>query len=463
MTIPRKRRGGRPEPIPVDVVSITESAREGFYGCRIGHNILFDERGLRSYFFAEPEPILLDALVLCAAIEYCDRFFKRPVQHWARHFAVSLPVYDVDRWSSSNVQDTLAEAINLVTGDYWSFEFRARHDDSETNWDQSLALSREISAVIPFSDGLDSLAVASLLSTEMGDKLVRVRVGNMPSGSDLHLKTLEPFTRIPFRVVAVDGQFRESSARSRGFKFALISGLAAHIAQAKTVFLPESGQGILGPLAVGVGQAYADHRNSPVFTNKMERFFASLLDDEIRFEFPRLWNTKGETLRAYVEKVGKSSGLWKSTRSCWQQSRQVSVDHQRRQCGVCAACMLRRMSIQAAHLEDQPSSYVWENLRTTDFVDAVAPSFRPSRAISALREYAIAGTLHMEHLARLRYSDLDKPSLQLVSFQLGGALRMDAKDVYDHIDELLQRHEREWRRFLDHLGKDSFVTRWAGG
>jgi hypothetical protein len=66
---------------------------------------------------------------------------------------------------------------------------------------------------------------------------------------------------------------REVSGRSRGFKFALISGIAAYLANADEIVIPESGQGALGPVLSDVGHAYPDYRNYPLFTRRMEQFF----------------------------------------------------------------------------------------------------------------------------------------------------------------------------------------------
>ena len=41
--------------------------------------------------------------------------------------------------------------------------------------------------------------------------------------------------------------------------------------------MPESGQGALGPALAPVGQAYADYRNHPLFTGRMEKFLFALL------------------------------------------------------------------------------------------------------------------------------------------------------------------------------------------
>ena len=49
----------------------------------------------------------------------------------------------------------------------------------------------------------------------------------------------------------------------------------------------------------------------PLHAKRMERFDRALLNKEICYVFPRIWNTKGETLREYVS--GEND--WASTRS----------------------------------------------------------------------------------------------------------------------------------------------------
>ena len=92
---------------------------------------------------------------------------------------------------------------------------------------------------------------------------------------------------------------------SRGFKFAMISGLAAYLTGAKRIIVPESGQGALGPPLVSVAHAHRDYRNHPLFAHRMERLLVALLEQPIRYEFPRLWYTKGETLATLCRHRGR--------------------------------------------------------------------------------------------------------------------------------------------------------------
>lgn len=67
--------------------------------------------------------------------------------------------------------------------------------------------------------------------------------------------------------------------------------------------------------------------------------------------------------------IERNPDEWNKTRSCWQQSRNSSFASKRRHCGVCAACMLRRLSFHAAGI-DQPK----ENFR------------RPMAGVNAMSE-----------------------------------------------------------------------------
>ncbi|HUN96779.1 MAG TPA: 7-cyano-7-deazaguanine synthase, partial [Bradyrhizobium sp.] len=319
-------------------------------------------------------------------------------------------------------------------------------------------LPQGTTAVMPFSDGLDSRAVAGLMARELGEKFVRVRLGT--KDYDGHLPGKRPFTSVPYDVNAGAKKFVESTARSRGFKFALLSGLAAHLAKAGQVIVPESGQGALGPALVVVGQAYEDYRSHPMFTSRMEKFLYALLGYTVRFQFPRLWYTKAETLKKFVEECDDGSS-WKDTWSCWQQSRHSHADGKRRHCGICAACMLRRLSVHAAGLQEPREAYLWEKLDAPLFEDGAVGSVPDNKKQGRMRHYAIAGALHLDHLASLRSSTANAGMLKLSGFQLSRALGIAETEARTGLDRLLAQHETEWKSFRESLGDSSFVTQWS--
>lgn len=445
----------------VDVVEAGGRPRSGAIRCEIGKELCFSLEPLKKYFLAEWNGLVFDSLLLAAAVEFCDRSGKRPVYGWGRDFDLRLPVHDPDRWSDPIVMDALHDALSFLTGDRWRVSFAARTTPEPAPRQRPLRLLCDDYVVIPFSDGLDSRAVAQLEEKKLGDRLIRVRVGSKTRDHRLQVKASRKrprFTSIPYRVRPVGRDFKESSGRSRGFKFFMASGLAAYLLGSKRIIIPESGQGALGPWLIPVGYTPADYRNHPMFARRMEVFLAVLLKHELSYEFPRLWFTKGETLREYVEICG-AEAAWQTTWSCWQQNRQVSVNKEKRHCGVCAACMLRRMSIHAAGLEDSRSKYVWEDLSAPDFTLGVPEGF--NRISPAQKEYAIAGALHLHHLAALRNSPAGHHTLGTCAIQLGRALGEPMTSVDAKLRRLLSQHEAEWDSFMADLGADSFVADWV--
>ena len=445
--------------LQVDIVESGCAAKPGYLRCEIDDHVPFDMSRMESFFFAKWEPVLHDAFLVAAAVEFCDMTKRRPKQRWGRHFEVRVPVHDRKRWMQDRVSSALRDALEFLTCDHWSFEFYAREKPVEPPRQRQFNLNRQISAVIPFSDGLDSCAVARLAARQLGDRLVRVRLGTKDFAPNGIMPGVEPFTAVPYSVRRRRRSNTESSARSRGFKFALISGIAAYLADAEKIIVPESGQGALGPSLVLVGHAYPDYRSHPRFGRKMEAFLCSLLGFQGRYDYPHIWDTKGETLVRFIE-ISHDAGAWMEIRSCWQQNRQVGVNGRARQCGICAACMLRRLSFHAAGQTESSDAYAWENLGARAFKEGATPDFDRKRITGAMEQYAIAGALYLDHLAALPGSAANKPRLNLECFWLSQSLDLPLKDVKKKLEYLLARHKNEWENFMASLGPDSFVAKW---
>lgn len=441
----------------VDVVEPGALRRKGAVACRIDNNITFDLNALESFSSHKWQPAVYDTLIVAAVVEFCDRSLARSAMNWGRKFSVYVPVHDPARWSDRAVTRALVEALNLLTGDDWNFEFRSRKASALAPAQDRMRFPLNAEAVLAFSDGMDSCAVAGLEGKRLGNRLVRIRVGNKQRDISSKERRRLPFAAIPYTVKLDGGRNAESSARSRGFKFSVISAIAAYLIDAQSAIVPESGQGALAPVLLPVGQGYEDYRNHPVFTSLMERFFNVLLGYQIKYQFPRLWKTKGETLREFVDNCGDNAH-WQQTRSCWQQSRQVAVSGKRRQCGICAACMLRRLSVHAAGLSEPSENFVWESLKSDTWEAGAAKTFHPFTP--ALREYSIAGVLHFQHLAlipeSLQYELIKRRSTSELARSLGESVPV----VAQNLDRFLQQHAMEWAAFTGDLGPKSFVRQW---
>jgi Queuosine biosynthesis protein QueC len=449
-----------PMTLPKFDVRVAEAATENtrYTTCIIGEHIKFNEIKLLSYCLARWEPVVFDLLVVAAAVEFCDRLFPRPVFGWSREIHLQIPVYETGRWSDDKVSSALVSALCFLTGDKWCITFSKRISNEFPPEQGHLELPIGARAVVPFSDGMDSRAVAGLAAVEHGDAIIRVRLGSKAHDKPLKDSKPQPFTNVPYKVQSGALRFSESSNRSRGFKFSAIAGIAAYLANVDVVIVPESGQGAIGPAIIPVVQAYPDYRNHPRFMRLMEKFIGVLLNHDLKYDFPRLWSTKGETLKEFVSKSDERDS-WLSTISCWQQNRHVPVEGKKRQCGICAACMLRRMSVHAAGLSEPSETYVWEDLSSSSFQNAVPASF--TKITPALHEYAIAGTMHMDHLAAFGNLMGANSTLKRNASELARALGVSRESAELKLSSLLRRHRDEWHAYLDSLGPNSFIRRWV--
>lgn len=444
----------------VDVIESGRRHRKGMVPCLLGQNINFDLEALESFSSLKWQTTVYDALVVAAVVEFCDRSLARSAMNWGRRFVVHVPVHDSDRWSDKTVTRRLVEALNFVTGDDWSFEFHSRRVAAEAPRQDRMRFPSNAEAVLAYSDGMDSHAVAGLEHNRLGNRLIRLRVGNRQHDVSKKDRLQIPFTAFPYSIKLDSGKNAENSARSRGFKFSIVSAMAAYLIDAPSAIVPESGQGALAPAFLSVGQGYEDYRSYPVFTALMERFIQALLGYQVQYLFPRLWKTKGETLREFVDVCGVGAH-WITTRSCWQNSRQVTVLNKRRQCGICAACILRRLSVHAACLCEPSENYVWESLSATSWEAGAASGF--SSFTPALREYSIAGVLHFEHLALLHGSQQFELIKRRRVNELSRSLSEPPASVALSLERLLQQHYIEWSAFKSDLGEGSFVTQWIDG
>ncbi|MBS9718513.1 7-cyano-7-deazaguanine synthase [Pseudohalocynthiibacter aestuariivivens] len=421
----------------------------------LGKDIAFSTQDLESYATSNWDPVVFDAMVVAAVVEYCDRSLKRLSASWARNFKIKVPVHDPDRWNQPEVYDALHDALGFLTGDSWHFAFSQRKEIEPPPRQGSLEIPPRTEATLAFSDGMDSRAVAGLVRADLGHALVRVRLGS--KRSDKPPKG-QPFTAVPYKLKK-KAHNQETSARNRGFRFALVSGLASYICGASRIIIPESGQGALGPVLAPVAHAYPDYRNHPAFLRRMQRFLNALLGVDIAYSFPRLWYTKGQTLRAYLA-LGIDRDEWKTTRSCWKTAQWSSVDGQFRQCGVCAACMLRRLSVHAAGQAEPDETYIAHDLKAADLAQSVPASF--DKMNDAFREYAIAGVLHMDHLADLAKED-GRAGLRRQAFEIADTQGLSVERTEQKIKEMISQHADEWSAFTASLGSESFIHNWVRG
>ena len=192
----------------------------------------------------------------------------------------------------------------------------------------------------------------------------------------------------------------------------------------------------------------------------MERFIKTLLGIDLTYEQPRLWHTKGQTIAAFLAKPGIKPQQVIDTRSCWQQRFNVRVGGEVRQCGVCAACLLRRMSLHAAGVVEPSEKYAIGDLQASRFSDAV-PKQNSFRTTNTLYDYGYMGARHLQQLADL--ASAPDATLKPHAFQIAEAIGSSVDDVTRQVRDMLLQHSKEWAAFEQHQGENSFLQLWTKG
>ncbi len=426
---------------------------EGTYDAviSIGQQIKISPQILDALASNRYNAIHFDLLVLCAAVEFADRAWGRPVT-WSRSFHLTLPVRQLSVWQDQNTVQQLQEVLRHLTCDIWEFEFVQVNGDGLTG-QKKIPFPGNKTFAIAYSEGLDSRAVSALSGPS--DEALRIRVtktfNKSKEGEDL-------FSQLPFEVLETGN--RESSCRIRGFQFAAITSIAAHVANFSRIVVPESGQGALSPVMVRLWHVYPDFRNYPTFFRQMEAFIHRLLGHDIVFEQRQLWSTKGQTLKAFLALDGKRPEDLIETRSCWRKRDVVNLPGGDWQCGICAACILRRFSLYSAGIEEPKDKYVIEDLSCSSDAKAMK-RVKPAKRIELMRAYGIAGVRHFDNFAKLRYKD--NKSLRIHSVELARALGLSETEILKNIRDLCSVHADEWQTFIAAQGKQSFLQGWIKG
>lgn len=449
----------RNAPLPNKCLYVIEDGQKpgralpkGAVTAEVGRHIRFNATALDTFDVKGCKQLHYDNLVLCAAIEFADRRWKRPLG-WRRTLDVVVPVIDLKSWQKPEVLNSLHRVLNHLTGDTWRFTFvQAKNLSPIGSRQMPLDFGKTKTFAVAYSDGLDSRAVSALSGTEAQALCIRV------AGHRQYQKCGESyFTQIPFKVEGY--RSNESSFRSRGFEFAAVTAIAAQLSCVSYIVVPESGQGALGPVLLPLHNIYPDYRNHPTFFRKMERFIEALHDFRVRFEQPRLWSTKGQTLRAFLNLAGKTEQHLRSSHSCWQTRRVVNV-RGRKQCGLCAACLLRRLSLHAAGVNEAPETYVVSDLAVPHAGDALsAISQKADRDI--MLEYGSVGARHLQHLADM--SGLPDADLRAHASEIAAAIGKSYEETLKKLRTMLGKHAEEWQAFLSAQGEQSFLKGWLDG
>lgn len=439
-----KRRSGH-----VFLASRAEHVPEGCIACILGEHIKLEPKALGTFLQREIPARAEDLLVFAGAVAFTDRQVTRHyAKCWERDLRLSTPVRDLDFWNSPDVRRELEALLETLTGDSWVLEFRGGRDSLPADPQGTLPLIDASPVVIPYSNGLDSFAVARLCA-KPNDHVIRVstgRIGDTEKKANQARIANTRWVAMPISLPNAGKTLREQSYRSRGFLFGAVAATAAGLMQGSEIIVPESGQGTFGPALTVVGNEHPDGRMSPVFTAAFGQILSRVFESPLRFTHPRIWHTKGETLEA-LRLAGLSDG-WDKTLSCSRSPRDRIVGIEAKHCGVCANCLLRRQSLLKSDLSSATDTYIWRDLLpAAPWIEGDGPTPGKSDV-----QQAVSAALAMHDFAALKASS---SIVVREATAMATALGQREATALNGVSNVLQRHREEWSSFLDTLAPAS--------
>lgn len=425
---------------------------------------LFATQHLHEYCYSQPSNLSQDISTLIVAVKLADRAFAR--QHskgWGRKLCIEIPVFELQRWRSEDVTQSLQDALQYLTADEWNFTFVKRRRKLKSSQQSYVVNSPSTKRVfIPFSHGLDSYAqMRHLKALESTTEVVSVNV-NAGSGKG-SFKSLGIKNKSGPKLVTVATRMREPhhaepSFRSRPFVYNMMAAYGAAMTKSNLVLIPENGQGSLGGSLALLGSE-APHRSChPGFTSRLTTFVKALTSEHVTFKHPALFQTKGQVLSTLLG-IEPNSDEWLSThRSCSYDSRHAHHAGKSVHCGVCGNCVLRRMSIFTAGIKDN-TTYRAKDIHCSEleqsFIDAEIP-----KELKAYKDLAFNSARSMQRLADYS-SNPSAPRLWGEIDSLARHLQREPKQIKEEMFELLENHASEWSNYLRHCGKSSWLAQLA--
>jgi len=409
---------------------------------------------------------------LAVAIYIADRFsprrdprLRKDFAHRRRKIHLQIAVLDLPFWQSTDTQKVLRDALWILTEDDWQVVF-TKCNTPLSSCTQEFLITEPILhpvRVALFSGGLDSFAGVALQLQNPALKHVfvsGVTHGRMEAGQRQQMSSLlrnrsnKNVRHLQIGYGLKEKKIRdntlEGSQRSRAFMHITLGAITALHAGTNELYMYENGFGALNlPFdATQIGIETSKAAN-PAFHRAMERVVEIISGRPFRIQNPFLFLTKAQALRhAHIDEFGITLA---ETFSCdrfpdWREGRP--------QCGTCASCILRRLSIEAADLDDYDLGQGYVR-------DVKSPLFIPSdSAASVLAHYegqASALDKALNDKNPWQALALEFPEL----FEVESALKpndQSEQDVREALIQLLRNQVAEWKAFSGRAALDRYLV-----
>lgn len=269
---------------------------------------------------------------------------------WARSIEAHLPVREPDFWNAAAPR--LEATFGDFTQDRLRLQFHPEAQPADAPRQRASAFS-PFDAVALISGGVDSFVGGLVL---VDAKRRPLGVSHTAAGAITHAQAgvadaitarFPDFERVGLTAQKYGATFPhpEPSQRSRSFLFLSIASVAAAVGGTPDVFINENGiMAIHLPMTAARAGSLSTHTASPSVLERLQMTLADVLGAPIEIQNNLLSYTKPE-----VVNIGRSLGAENDlagTVSCW------SIGRTGRHCGICAPCLMRRISFELHGMPD---------------------------------------------------------------------------------------------------------------
>jgi len=355
-------------------IAYRSGGRDPAVNLRAGRHFRFDFDAANNSFLSDLPAVLVDLLRIASAIYVVDRLIKRRLGNRckpARTIDLQVEVLKAAYWNRSELRDTIREALDFVSGDFWDIAFVQDKSDFR-RVKQFLPNPPDVPPPLMclYSGGLDSAAgLASRISENTMRPIIPVSVWHQPRQKHWLLKQhallRERFgSQIDPLIVKVamvwssdlNKKHEEGSQRCRSFLFAALGAIAAIMQGQSSVEMFESGVGAINqPLMADMVGWKATKGSHPAFLRLMSRLASHIAGSNFEFRLPFFNQTKGELVTRLAEL--KLEQLARMTASCVAYPLRHSRSSPAKQCGICPACIFRRQAMQVAAISEGVEVY----------------------------------------------------------------------------------------------------------
>jgi len=344
-------------------------------------NVYLKPQALTQALGSQLDPVSLDLCEIAAYVYLGDKAVSRgKYEKWTRNLSWIVPVRAPERWDS--VKEILTNTISTLSGDNVLFTFvpkpklkaaspsRPRKTKASTNLEQATFPESDCSCL--FSGGLDSFAGGAYLIDQEGRRPLfashcangELKNKQIDLVNVIQNKFGQNFHHFQYWVTSRRNknaphpyERKESSHRARSFLFMSYATVAAAVRGLSDIFICENG--VLS-LNVPISDARKGSRSTrhahPLYLFHFNQLINALYEQKFNVQNPFSLQTKGEEI-ALLRTLGLESVI-KDTVTCWGYPNQMCRYKYSNHCGYCIPCVVRRVSLIAAGMEECDDQYV---------------------------------------------------------------------------------------------------------